>query len=59
MKRKARMGRPPKPPDERQAERIMVNVTRAERVQLEREARKAGLSLSALLIRPWREKREG
>ena len=56
-KKKARMGRPPKPPEEKQGQCVMVRMTKVERAKLEREAGKAGLSLSAYLLECWREKR--
>ena len=52
------MGRPPKPPAEKMSECIMVRVTPAERMRLEAHARKLGVSLAALLMRPWRETEE-
>ena len=56
-KKKARMGRPPKPPAEKFSEKVTIKMTRAERTWLEAKARKEGLSLSALLMGPWRERR--
>lgn len=41
-----RMGRPPKPPAERHAERVTVRLRKAERLRLERAAKSAGLCLS-------------
>ena len=48
------MGRPPKPPEEKYSDQILVHMTKAERELLEREALRLGLSLSALLMHPWR-----
>jgi hypothetical protein len=52
-----RTGRPRKSPWEKQSERVMVYLTKAERIRLEELARREGLSLSSLIMRPWREKR--
>jgi len=55
-KRKDPRGRKPKSPDEKQGERITVNVTRAERRVLEAEVRKAGASsVSDFFMRPYRK----
>ena len=54
-----RMGRPPKPPAEKYSEQANVRMTRAERRRLASAARKAGLSLSALLMKPWRKGKGG
>ena len=48
------MGRPPKPAGEKLGERVVVNMTKAERKRIGAEARKRGMSLSALLMFPWR-----
>ena len=37
---------------------VGVKMTQAERKRLEAEARKLGISLSALLMRPWRDEKE-
>ena len=50
-----RMGRPPKPPHLKQSEMISVHVTPSERRRLEGEAARLGVTLSALLMRPWRK----
>lgn len=50
-----RTGRRPKPPALKQSEIIGVCVTSAERKRLEVEARKRSVSLSALLMQPWRK----
>jgi hypothetical protein len=57
-KSKTKMGRPPKPLAEKQDSRVVVNLTRVERSQLEREARAVDLSLSAYLVRCWKERRK-
>lgn len=54
---KRRTGRPPKPPDQALSERIMVRLSRAERVRFEALAKKEGLPLAALIMRPWREEK--
>ena len=55
---KLRTGRPPGDPRERQSERVMVYLTPAERKRLGALAKKADISLAALVMRPWREKEE-
>lgn len=55
-KSKAKMGRPRKPRGEKWSETIMVRMKPVERRFLEAEAKKAGISLSSLLMRPWRER---
>ena len=57
-KAKKRMGRPPKPPDEKWKARVMVNMTEADRKQIEADARAAGLSLSAYLLECWKGRKE-
>ena len=54
-KKKPRMGRPPLPPDERKSVHISVRLTRAELARLKTLAREHGMTVSELLIRPWRE----
>ena len=53
----AKMGRPPKPGDKKQSERVSVNIRPAERQALEREANEAGLSLAAYLLDCWKKRR--
>lgn len=55
---KLRTGRPPGDPSERQSERVMVYLTPAERKRLGALAKAEGISLAALVMRPWREKEE-
>ena len=50
-----RTGRPPKDPAHRLSDMIGVRVSPAERTRLETEARRRGISLSALLMKPWRK----
>jgi hypothetical protein len=58
-RKRSRMGRPPKPPAERYSEQANIRMTRAERARLDAEASRLGLTLSQLLMRPWRDpKRE-
>ena len=52
-----RTGRPPKKPEERQSEKVMVYLTKAERERLEDLATREGLSLASLIMRPWREEK--
>jgi hypothetical protein len=61
-KKKVRMGRPPMPSTKRRARIIGVRVTVAELGALRAEAKRQGLSLTNLLLKPWREpqgEREG
>lgn len=51
-----RTGRPPKPKADKQGEKVMVSLTKAERARLEKLAKKEGLPLASLIMRPWREK---
>ena len=55
-KRKKKMGRPPLPPEKVRASLITMRVTAEDRDRLEHEAREAGLSISAYLLRCWRRK---
>ncbi|MCY3018630.1 MAG: hypothetical protein NTW87_06320 [Planctomycetota bacterium] len=48
-------GRKPKPKAQKWRERVFVNMTTAERKMLEAAARRAGVSISVLLMRPWRK----
>lgn len=56
-KPKARMGRPPKPKDQKQAARVSVNMTREEREALAHDAARAGVSLAAYLLDCWKQGR--
>ncbi|MFL2540712.1 MAG: ribbon-helix-helix domain-containing protein [Candidatus Latescibacterota bacterium] len=51
-----RTGRPPKTATEKQSRRAMVYLTPAEHDKLHSLAEEAGISLAALIMRPWREK---
>lgn len=51
-----RTGRPPKKPAEKQSERVMVYLTPDEHARFEAQAKSEGMSLAALIMRPWREK---
>ena len=53
---KNRTGRPPKTATEKQSRRVMVYLTPAEHDKLHSLAEEAGISLAALIMRPWREK---
>jgi len=54
-KTKKRMGRPPKPPGEKYSEIVTVKMTKAERRRIKAEMKRTGLSLSGVLMRPWRK----
>lgn len=56
-KGKTKMGRPPKPPNEKRGDVLSVRVTADERKRLEKDAARIGTSLGELLMRPWREKK--
>ena len=49
------MGRPPKPPAEKRGQRVLVSMTQAELQELTTEAKKHGMTISQILMRPWRE----
>ena len=51
-----RTGRPPMALKEKHSEQIMVYLTPDERKRLEKLARKEGIPLAVLIMRPWREK---
>lgn len=51
-----RTGRPPKAPAEKQSEQVVVYLTEGERKRLEALAAEKGLSLSAMIMDPWRKK---
>ena len=53
--KKKKMGRPPKPATEKCGRLVCAKVTDAEFRALRAEAKRLGISLSALLMRPWRE----
>jgi hypothetical protein len=55
MSKTTRMGRPPKPASERLTKQVNVMLTKAEWRALLAVARKEGLTLSGLLMRPWRK----
>ena len=59
MMRKKKMGRPVKSPAVKYSEQVNVRMTKAERALLESEAERFGISLSTLLMRPWRRKKKG
>jgi len=48
-------GRPSKPGAEKLSEQVNVRMTKQERLMINTEATKLGISLSALLMRPWRK----
>lgn len=51
------MGRPPLPPEERKSVIVSVRLTKAELARLRALARRHGVTVSDLIMRPWREKR--
>jgi hypothetical protein len=53
-----RSGRPPKPQAERLSEQVMVYMTSVERQRLEEIARREKVSVSSLLMRPWRKEKD-
>ena len=55
---KLRTGRPPKKKAEKQSKRIMVYLTPDEYKRFEAEAKKEGLSLASLIMRPWRKRED-
>ena len=54
-----RMGRPPKAPKDLKTEEINVRMTKAERKRLQAKADRLGISVSALLMQPWRKPEQG
>ena len=54
-KKQSRMGRPPLPPDERKSVHVSVRLAKAELARLKALAREHGVTVSKLLMRPWRE----
>jgi len=52
---KRKVGRPAKPPAEKQKERITVYLTKAEKRRFEALARDRGVSLATVVMLPWRE----
>lgn len=50
-----RPGRPPKRPAEKRGRQVNVRMTPGEWKRLSAEARRLGVSMSALLMRPWRK----
>lgn len=49
------MGRPPKPEAERHGRLVCVRVTAAELAALRAAAKERGLSLTDLILEPWRK----
>lgn len=52
------MGRPPKPKKIKLSARVQVWMTEEERSNLESKAKKLDISLSALLMQPWRKEQD-
>ena len=53
-KGKSKMGRPAKNVEDRRSVFLSVRLTRAESARIRAEAKRLGISVSDLLIRPWR-----
>jgi len=53
--KKAKMGRRPKPPQLKRSKSVTVKMTFTEHGSIKAAAKAAGLSLPALLMRPWRK----
>jgi len=51
-----RTGRPPKPAVDKTSEKVTVYLTKAERAKLQAKAQEEGITLAALIMRPWRPK---
>lgn len=49
------MGRPTKKAEDRRSVFLSVRLTRAESARIRAEAKQLGISVSDLLMRPWRE----
>ena len=56
---KPKMGRPPLPRGMQRTEQLNVRATRAERRMLEAEAKRRGITVSDLLMEPWRGQKAG
>ena len=54
-KRKSKMGRPPKEPKDKLSEIVTLRMNPAEHGQLMKDAKTAGLSVSAYLQECWRK----
>lgn len=52
--KKKRMGRPPVPKERRRSAQHSVSMTQSEFAFLKRKAKESGLSISELLLQPWR-----
>ena len=55
MTRTKKMGRPPMPDEERKSHMIRIRVTEDEWKLLEKRAAQCGLSVSQLLMKPYRK----
>lgn len=53
--KRSRMGRPPKRSFEKKNRQVSIAMTSAEMKLIRAEAEKAGMSISELLMRPWRK----
>lgn len=52
-----RTGRPPKPPEDVRENYISLRVTKSERALLDKEAARLGVTITDLLLRPWRQRK--
>jgi hypothetical protein len=52
---KSRTGRPPKQPADKWSQRVTVYMTTAERDRLQALAQKEGITMTSLIMGPWRE----
>jgi len=52
---KARMGRPPKSPQDKCSKVVGVKMTPSEHRSLRAEAKRLGLSLASTVMKPWRD----
>ena len=57
-KKKSKMGRPPLPPEGRKSVYLSVRLTKAELARLKALARERGVTVTELIMRPWREGKE-
>ena len=55
-KTKSKMGRPPIPKELRKSKVLRIRITEAELRELYHEAKRQGVSVSNLLMSPWRKK---
>lgn len=56
---KKRLGRPPKAPSERRGVTITMRLTEDELARVRAAAKREGVTVTELLLRPWQKKRKG